>query len=195
MEHAPVITNVKISFKLASERGDVGMNIKKCRDTSLKKLKGKEAASFFICRSLYVYTIFYRGHVNCTGLRSWGDVVNHRGQQHLLHLLNCDNQLFKVSDSYTVDNISASGVCRNRPPFRLPLEQLTTDMLRNMSPLIRLQYSREIFAGATVKTEWGTLLIFDTWKYVFVGVKQISHLDRLYNNLVKGIFKEFLTTR
>lgn len=166
------VKNIKISLNLAGA----------CLDWSdrIKKLCVKPPNnSFFVLRDIFVYTIFFKGHVNVTKIPS-ESVIDSAVNKICCELMGLQRPL-----AYKIDNITVSG-------------QLTGCTFINLNDIghsvqvcpkniLKVNLNLEKFPGLFLRHILGTILLFDSRKFVFVGVKKIKHIKPLFNWLTENV--------
>lgn len=179
------ITNVKISFKLAN-----------CTYQFLKSIPAKfnnvskTFPSFFVWRAHgYVYVIFFTGHVNVTSIQGLNRVPD------AIYCLLTDFKLDVTPfPKWTCDNITADGYINLKQ--KLDLSDVCRK-LRNSETFAKIRFNTQRFPGCFIKTIYGTILFFNSGKYVLVGIKStqaIYALEQLFISEICAIINanEFL---
>ena len=137
------------------------------------------------CGRKYVFVIFCNGHVNATGIPHFSEIgAALRELETFLSLPR--NSL----GEYKIDNICSRG----RTEFELILlSPLLHAISKHLSIctfaacVVSVQYQPEKFPSLHVKTRLGSILIFGTGKFVFVGYRTAA--DAFY---LTRILKHFL---
>jgi len=169
------ISNIKISAKISAYESDI-------RDWFLNNRHiVKESGSFFVYRlNKFVYCIYFKGHVNITGLKNRGDVES---SVKLLTLLPFVKSAFLKS----IDNITCSG--------KLSEENYSWNIsfakyLKKLSETdINIKFHPQVFPGAFLKfeTQEGTIVFFATGKFNIVGCKSFSSILKLLTRFGKSV--------
>lgn len=163
---AQAINNVKISYKLRG-CGEINQVLKEFaqREEGITFRDG----NFFVFRSAsYVYTIFYNGHVNATGLSSTRDIED--AQRELLSIL--DQPRLKALGG-KVDNITSSGSLPGQSRVNL------IDLARRLKTLnIKFRFNPHKFPGLSLKLERATFIVFTSGKFVQVGSRSVNEIRR-----------------
>lgn len=168
-------SNVKVSTNVANLPDGLE------RIRSLFRDEVTSWGNFFVRRSNFTYIIFLNGHINITGIRSFGQfeaVLDELSKVLGLRLPPMELRL-------RVDNICSSG---RTPLIFLPLQSLEEKLKEHLKrcylrPFIeRLDYQPDKFPALYLKTKIGCILLFNSGKFVLVGYKRL--LDGYYLSLV-----------
>ena len=120
---------------------------------------GKKTSSFFIFRSTYIYTIFFIGHINCTGIKTLSNIPT------ALDLILSHLQLgSECVTRQNIDSILAVGRISNyicMPSFANFLKKKKYNV----------QYNPQRFPGICIKKLPGCALTFLSGKVVYTGLK------------------------
>lgn len=188
----PQIVNYKASIKIVCKH--CVLRIRK----SLVKVNDRNKSRNFTvgnienndCR----LTLFHTGHLNVTKVRQLREI------DRLCQLLNelcCDDQ---PPLQYRVDNITATGSV-SPPPFtssygafisheKLNLQEIlkrASDRQETEFDIVRLHYDRENFPGLKIWTIYGTILLFNSGRFVLTGVKDERHLSVLADSIIREL--------
>jgi TATA-box binding protein (TBP) (component of TFIID and TFIIIB) len=175
-----VVKNVKISVHLERERETLAniANLSKESDV------GKRNDSFFVLRRHgFVYTIFVTGHVNVTKIKCLEDVPTAVARI-------CGDLNARSAPRYTVDNITACG--RVHLPARvLRLKTLCDYVSVHLTELeiLTVSFDTQKFPGCFLKTLRGTILLFNSGKFVFVGVRALPEIAKLEETLRRVVWR------
>lgn len=178
------ITNIKISFHLPVQ----------CTKEFLIQFCAKFEnvikvfASFFVYRAHgYVYIIFFSGHVNVTSIKCLNTVPN--AIFCLLHDLNLS---ILPQPDWICDNITADGAIKLR--HKVDLSYICKKLReQHQQDFIQVRFNTQKFPGCFLKTNFGTVLFFNTGKYVLVGLKSQSDillLEHLFVTRLCAIINE-----
>ena len=169
------ISNIKVSVKLFVHPSYLNL-FKNNNKIS------KENGSFFIYRNKsLVYSIYYKGHVNITGIKTKCDIAN------ALTFLS-DIPGVKKLYNFKVDNITCSAKLHQsiyswNQSFTSYLNQLNHLNIFNI-----IQYSPQIFPGAFLKSSnTGTIIFFASGKFNVVGCKNIPSILTLIHKFTFGV--------
>ena len=165
-------TNIKIHVKVISDY----LDYYKILSTPFQsKNITKETKSFVVIRlkpeKPYVYTCFYTGHINITGIRKVRK-INSSIKALRRHLQIKEN----IFTAPVIDNISSKWTDK--------LEKFNISKVHAIAKLEKsvqqTKYNRERFPGLFIKTEVdGTILWFASPAVVGVGSKTIVNLQNL----------------
>ena len=158
-----LISNIKASFKLKST---VLALQHFCQKVKPKKKNG----SFFVHRhKTFVYCIYYKGHVNVTGIKRKHDLIIALSYlKQIPHV--CHVKLLSI-DNITCSAKLNSGIYTWSEKFSSYLKRLN----KLCNGLYTIQYSPQIFPGAFLKTKLlGTIVFFATGKFNIVGCKSFA---------------------
>lgn len=164
------VKNIKISVKAADPVAAIS-DIARLHPQFVSKRK----QSFFVLRpDEFVYCIYYTGHINVTGLKHLEDV------RKSCLFLRCELSLEIVDGSIKIDNITSCTRLRSNHYFNLTrfmTELAATSKCESDSSrecrILGLCYNKQIFPGAFVRTDIGTILFFNTNKVVCVGTRTL----------------------
>lgn len=166
------VSNVKVSVKVVANY------------QSLYKLRSKlsvkkENTSFYVFRkNRIVFCIYYKGHVNITGLRTSNEINN------CILFLQAIPGVKKI-ESVKIDNITCSGCLHNsvykwNQSFSVYLQKLSKTRTFN-----KIQYCPQTFPGAFLKTfKGGTIVFFATGKFNVVGCKSYKDINILIQKFI-----------
>ena len=153
------IKNFKVSFYLP-QASQHSASIQ-----SKQPLASRVCHSFYVWRTKFVFTLFYKGHVNCTKITSLEEIG--QAQQELATLLDISPA---SAIDYRIDNITAS-FTSHQPilvdAFACFVQQF--DLVAHYNPLR--------FPGAKIKTSFGTILIFSSGKASFIGSQSVQAIQ------------------
>ena len=160
------VNNIKISYKIYLTNLETALR-NFARESSLVT---KVENNFFVLKSVFVYTVFFTGHVNCTKIHRKEEIST--AVNHLRNILFD----FELCSGLKVDNISASGAL-NIVNNSLSLLDLA-DFLKQNS--IHFRYNPEQFPGLSLKfsSKGATFLLFQSGKFVVVGTKGTLKIGR-----------------
>ena len=171
------ISNIKISVKT------------KANPHKLKVLKTninpkKENGSFFVHRYCgFVFSVYYSGHINVTGLKSFEKIPE------VQKIIKSFYGIKKII-STSVDNITCSATINptiykwNRP-FTSFLRDIEKEHVFDI-----IQYSPQTFPGAFLKTKnCGTIVFFATGKFNVVGCKTIKSIKKLLGDFFRSVIR------
>lgn len=145
------------------------------RVRSLFRARSSPHGNFFVLRRDFTYVVFLGGHVNVTGVRSLSQLP--RVRRELGRILALQGGEERGLPSFRVDNICSRG----QSPFGfVPLAALLAAFAAHLrdaacpfAPFVRrLAYRPEKFPALQVRTGVGTLLLFGSGKFVFVGYRR-----------------------
>ena len=169
------ITNIKLSCSINSK-----FNKDFSSFNHNRYIISKQTSSFFVIRCLkytFVLIIFYKGHINITGIRHWKDIgCAYTIASYFAKLIHG-----KVVRR-CIDNISASYYL-HKSCKQLLLPQFC-QYLENEKYYTSVRYNLDKFAGAFFKSKHGTIVLFSTYSCYTVGAKTIHALNTLYKHLV-----------
>ena len=166
------ITNIKISCAL-------NQSFKKDFNSFNKKRYhiSRRSSSFFVIRCIkqsFVLIIFYKGHINITGIRDWQDI----GRAYTI--VHYFAQRIQAKVLYRkIDNISASFFFNNSVKLKLLLPSFC-QFIRDGSYFKTVNLNLDKFAGACLRSDKGTVVLFSTYSCYTVGAKSIHALNALY---------------
>lgn len=187
----PVVHNIKISLRLCEN--NIAENIRRLmseEEEERRKFGGraiKKESSFFVVRNLHnceaIYTIFYAGYINITRLRSLEQAVEARNK--ICRALNARRVPFSI------DNVTASGKLHLKTQ-RYSIKGIS-DILRRYAAqcsVKSIHFNSEKFPGAFLQSTQnrGTIILFNSGKFVFVGVKSIKAVKQLHDWLEVAIW-------
>ena len=188
----PKIHLFKISLRV-DHFPNIGQNISKLRNNpKYGWFIESKVKSSFIFRQLngIIYQIFSNGHVNITGLRRQEDIAG--ALANLFSLLNIPK---KSKIDFNIDNIQASGVL-NLNTRNLSLKFICDSLDRKKSDcgIVSVKFEPSRFPGAFIKflvngSCKGTVLLFNSRKFVIVGLKKIVDKNIIHDALEQSIFK------
>jgi len=153
-------------------------------DNYLNTLNHFLSSSFFItkkkpsfCMFKYktlIYTCFYSGYINVTGLKTLGNIYIPK------YIFSSQSGIPLKSISLPViDNISAKYIkVRNGEKTSRDLHCFI-NILRHDHRIISLKYNRERFPGLFIKTINGTIIWFPSNSIITVGCKHHSDLQEI----------------
>ena len=188
----PVVHLMKISLNV-SKISNSERNILKLRnDYKYAWLIESKVKSSFILRQLngIIYQIFTKGHVNITGIRRQQDIAGALAD--LFHLLNIPK---KSKIRYNIDNIQVSGILNlNTSNFSLKFICDSLDKMKKQCGILSVKFEPSRFPGAFIKIAAkesckGTVLLFNSRKFVIVGLKHLHHKNIIHDVLEESIFK------
>lgn len=165
-------SNFKISVISCS---DVVKNLR-----AAKNVKVNYWSNFLTFRSKYAYIIFLNGHINVTGIRSRSEIEDALREVRHLFRLQPDSEL-----QYKIDNICASGYIEselNLPSIYMSVLNHLKDCPLSLS-IISASYRPEKFPAFHLKTKLGSILLFRSGKFVFVGYRRCCDAFYLYTIL------------
>ena len=152
----------------------------------------REVKSSYILRHLNgaIYQIFNSGHVNITGLKKSEDIGS--SIRELLSIL----QLPKNSAvSYRIDNMHASGVLNlHTKNFTLKHICDSLDRVKKQCDILSVRFEPTRFPGVFIKflteeSRRATVILFNSRKFVMVGLKEIADINIIHNKLEESIFR------
>jgi len=145
----------------------------------------KNNGSFFVHRcDKIVYMIYFKGHVNVTGLKNKLQIMD------AISYLQSVPGILSVR-LISVDNITCSGQLKSSlyswdRKFALYLKQFHV----GSGYIYKIQYSPQIFPGAFLKSENnGTIVFFATGKFNIVGCKSISAIIKTLKRFILAASK------
>jgi len=142
-------------------------------NTTISSKITKKRASFIVIRlESFVYTCYYSGHINVTGIKKEADIS--KARKDITAFLNLEES--HIGETY-IDNISSKyfGLCRLKPRNLFEL----IDVAKNIRPIKKIKYNRERFPALFMKTDFGTLLRFSSSALIAVGSKKKEDLIKL----------------
>lgn len=167
----PLIVNVKISFRISKH-----INVK---NKLLFVPNVKWYNNFAIIKKTYTFTIFTSGFVNITGIPQ----INR-----IFYAVKALRKLIKIKKQHIqtepkIDNTTSSGTF-NQKINLMNLKEKIQQSHKN----VKIKLNPFYFSGATFKfSEYGTIIIFSTGKYIIVGAKCYDHCLFLFN-LINSFF-------
>lgn len=168
----PVIRNIKISFKVSSP-DHLAVLVHQYKRSNAK------SDNFFVVRNRFVYIIFISGHINTTKIATHEEI-----RESIRHFLSLFGLRCLILPYFTVDNITASGIIDGPTLLLTPLRQAVQDRSFPERDCIKsIQFHPDTFSAAFIKTAFGTILVFGSGKYIFVGSKLSLHLYYQYQIL------------
>lgn len=168
------ITNYKFHSKVDATYLSVYLAYLKSDNTTIRKRKN----SFVIIRiGKFVYTCFYTGYINVTGVKS--DLFY--PLQRLAFEIGLPESAFSAP---SIDNIHtkrhfSSHINLNNLKYKL-------DYQWKFDKIIHIHFNRERFPGLFIKTSLGTILWFATDTIITLGSKTHENIEQLYG-LIKNI--------
>ena len=172
-----IVRNIKISL-LLEPTNFIQKNI---QIFAFNKNVTKKKHSFFVVRNEFVYTIFYSGYINITGLKCNEDIKT--SIMNILKLLKISSEnIYKIK----IDNIVASNLFNEKIEIRKYIL-----FLREKKYKIR--YNPHRFPGATLKLIKGSILFFVSGKFILLGFKNITDLH-CENKKFISLFEEYKTS-
>lgn len=169
------VKNIKISVKATDPASAIG-NIARLRPGFVSKRK----QSFFVLRpDEFVYCIYYSGHINVTGLKRLDDV------RKSCLFLRRELSLNILEGSAKIDNITSATEVQSDQYFNLTrfVSQLAASAFYSTAcsrcKIVGLCYNKQVFPGAFIRTDIGTILFFNTNKVVCVGTKTLRNTATL----------------
>lgn len=154
------VNNIKVSFKITTS----GIGKKLSYFARISPHVTKIDGNFFVLRKIYVYIVFYTGHVNCTKIKSVADFQICK---------NIFSEALSVPNTnlrdLQIDNISSSG-----DTFRkLNLLHFGAFLSRTS---LKFRYNPQRFPGLSVRLKNASFTIFNSGKFIAVGTKSLSDL-------------------
>ena len=136
--------------------------------------------NFFVTKLTFTYIVFLNGYINITGIKS--SLQLHSVRQELCKILNIKRER---SIELYVDNICSKGQCSLA---FISLQELHDSLQYHLkksncflsSTITRISYRPEKFPSLHIKTKIGTILLFGSGKFVFVGYKKLADANYLY---------------
>ena len=129
-----------------------------------------------------MYTVFFKGHINVTKIKTIEELP--QAVEHFCSLLQLSSN--QHVEHVKVDNIVASGkviLGDNGRNFHALLRYINRDI-----DVSFLHANRERFPGCRIKLrEGGTILLFNSGKYVITGVRTILRLDDIFTKIIGWI--------
>lgn len=172
------ISNIKVSIKTKVHKPSLlnfkSQNVQKCKDVG----------SFFVYRQKgFVFSIYYTGHVNVTGIRCMSKLEDG------ISILKSIPGIQSIKN-IILDNITCTGLL---PNSMYSCQNGFTEYLNALSALDNfdiIQYSPQTFPGAFLKkTGLGTIVFFSTGKFNLVGCKSYDILAQLITIFMNSILK------
>ena len=144
--------------------------------------KKKLGGNFFVLQRRFIFIIFFGGHINITGVRHFQDIKKAVQELRLILKLNQHTIL-----EYTIDNVCSAG----QTPFHLILLQPLCLLLHHHLErwcmyrefVLTVHYQPEKFPSLHIKTKIGSILLFGTGKFIFVGYKRQADAQYLLDLL------------
>lgn len=168
-----IITNYKFHSKVNLTYLPVYLTYLKSNSTAIRKRKN----SFVIIRlGSFVYTCFYSGFINITGVK----LNLLYPLQRLAFEIGLPENAFAAP---TIDNIHTKRHFSshiNLNALKYKLDQW------NFDKIIHIHFNRERFPGLFIKTGLGTILWFATDTVITLGSKTHENIEQLYS-LIKNI--------
>ena len=148
-------------------------------------------ASFvFRHQSGYIYQLFKKGHINLTNVRRFEDV--HRAISIIFEIIDIP-KIF--ASNYNIDNIQASGIINLRSAnYSLKRVCDGLSQLKDECRVIkRLSFECQRFPGAFIKFQdgdcKGTILLFNSRKFVLVGLRRFEDINKIHDWLESSIWR------
>lgn len=179
------VNNIKVSYKLTSSR-----LAQQLEDLAAKSRESsKRLGNFFVFRKKdFVYVIFFKGHVNCTKLKTLREVK--RSKKILTRSISGECTVSRAN----IDNITASGSifnARERGVKKLNLLRFC-DFLKGEQ--LKHRYNPHRFPGLNFRLLNVTFLIFNSGKFIVIGAKSFKKLPLIIDEFSKCVGK-FLLAR
>lgn len=179
------ISNIKFRFRF-----DCPVSAIRNCEKKFAHLISKTKQSFFVLRhGPVVYSIFYTGHVNCTGIRDLNKLSHYVSD--LERMIGLGAATDPVIDNITSCQALESNESRfNLLHFCCRVAVLRTDYDPDCR-ITKVRFNRETFPGGILNTNRGTCLLFASRKCVFVGTKSL-HETRLLQEFVRKVYADYV---
>lgn len=162
------VTNIKFHVRIKPKKTKkYNKSVKLCTH------KTKSCKSFFILRlKTYVFTCFYSGFINITGVRDFSCI--RKSLRVLRKHLKLKRRYFT---SPVIDSISSRyGILSNLE--RIRSENIVKSAL-SQKDIQSVKFNRERFPAVFIRTAFGTILWFTTPSIIGVGTKTEEDLNKL----------------
>ena len=169
------INNIKVSFKACSPH--IQRSLKEICASSAYVTK--KDINFFVLRKKFVFIVFFKGHINCTKLKSVDDL-----SQCLIEFEDFfpSHERGKLKlQAPIIDNISASGSLMSPRVNLLNLAKF----LREEE--LHFRFNPETFPGLCFRVQPVSFTIFTSGKFIAVGAQK--HVDL---SISIDIFRRYL---
>ena len=179
------VTNIKLRFK---EPIKIDLPIKQLmtelQERGAHDLKRRNNLLIFRFRD-FCYTLLTSGHLNITGIKTEHQVL--LAIRSLSELLPRALEKPVESIILTLDNITASGRLSQRPIAHFSKVMRTFCQKHNLSD--SAHFSPELFSGYSIKTDYGTLVFFQTGSINIFGVRHFCDAE-FHRSLINSFIRE-----
>lgn len=168
------ITNLKVSLR----RKLCLKDLQQARDKLLYKgatLRGRSHNFITFTSSSYVYTLFSSGHVNITGLQKERDILP--AVNILRELLPEETITVPNNALISLDNLSVSGRLREEGTIKYRFAERLESFCQEHDLMQCRAWNPEVFAGYTIRTPHGTLVIFPSGAINILGIKEFRQCE------------------
>lgn len=172
----PIVSNVKIHFKLSEEVN----HLKKLKNLK-ERWEVKWHSNFVVIRARFVYIAYFSSnHINATGLKSELDISSSLAE--LCEIYEIKSELFSNAK---IDNITSSGSFNRKIKLNVIRQNLKE---KTEEHSCSFNYNKDHFPGAFLKffshsQKVGTAIIFNSGKYSIVGAKCASHTALVFSRM------------
>jgi TATA-box binding protein (TBP) (component of TFIID and TFIIIB) len=171
-EYSPKVKNYKISFRTG---------ISKIERIIRKNKTLQDCCKFFhnfvVIRKRYVYTLFFSGFCNVTKIRKRRSCKKAK-RYFYEKVLRFDKD--DAGIKYKIDNITASG----KLGYTLNLDRLRSHFLGRGNVV---GYNPDQFAGASIRLELATIVLFHSGAYTIVGAHRKRDVEKTFSIALKEI--------
>ena len=169
------ISNYKVSIKYTLFGNTIDS---KLHNISIRK----KGTSFYIFKlGDYTYSVYSKGHINITGLKTIRDIFQ--------SIKQIENVLNMSITHFNIDNVTYSDKLKT-PVTTYSFVDLL-HFIKQSNKFTSVQYSAQKFPGAFLKLiQFGTIILFSSGKYTLVGCNSISKISYL-QTILKELCNEF----
>ena len=147
------------------------------------------ASYIFRHQSGFVYQLFKKGHINLTGVRKVEDI-----ERAISIIYNIIGIPKIIASDYRIDNIQASGAL-NLNSRHKSLKTICDNLnsVKDECNIKKLSFESQRFPGAFIRYAdercRGTVILFNSRRFVLVGVKSLEDINTIHNWLEISIWK------
>jgi TATA-box binding protein (TBP) (component of TFIID and TFIIIB) len=133
----------------------------------------------------YVFTIFFCGHINITGVKKKNDIF--WALSTTLRLVGESfGEWLDLNRQYKIDNITFSGQCNDE--FQLVK---LYEKLKSTCSELKIRFNPDKFAGMTLRhpIKRGAVILFESGKFSIVGVRSKKQSKFILRVVLNEIYK------